>query len=146
MPKSPDTASSSRSALFLVTYHLASFIETTMFKSAATKIAHNTTIPSLGGNKDLRPLQDLITAEKAIVTSYVTSISLSELYNVEICHASDLLLREGCGTHFKPASRSIDSSNLARTLPRRLMHSDTGVQERERISGYVRGLSTSFAS
>jgi hypothetical protein len=41
----------------------------TMFKSAATKIAHNSTIPALAGNKDLRPLQDLITAEKAIVTS-----------------------------------------------------------------------------
>lgn len=44
-----------------------------MFKSAATKIAHNSTIPSLAiaGNKDLRPLQDLITAEKSIVQSLV---------------------------------------------------------------------------
>lgn len=42
-----------------------------MFKSAATKIAHNSTLPSLAiaGNKDLRPLQDLITAEKSIVQS-----------------------------------------------------------------------------
>jgi hypothetical protein len=40
-----------------------------MFKSAATKLAHNSTIPALAGNKDLRPLQDLITAEKAIITS-----------------------------------------------------------------------------
>ncbi|KAI0254499.1 hypothetical protein BJV78DRAFT_1184713 [Lactifluus subvellereus] len=40
-----------------------------MFKSAATRLAHNSTIPALAGNKDLRPLQDLITAEKAIVTS-----------------------------------------------------------------------------
>ncbi|EAU86643.2 hypothetical protein CC1G_07301 [Coprinopsis cinerea okayama7 len=40
-----------------------------MFKSAATKIAHNTTIPSLGGNADLRPLQDLITLEKSVLIS-----------------------------------------------------------------------------
>jgi len=40
-----------------------------MFKSAAAKLAHNSTIPSLAGNKALRPLQDLITAEKAIITS-----------------------------------------------------------------------------
>lgn len=44
---------------------------TTMFKTAATKIAHNSTIPALGGNQDLRPLQDLITAEKAVLISYV---------------------------------------------------------------------------
>ena len=42
-----------------------------MFKTAATKIAHNSTIPSIGGNKDLRPLQDLITAEKSVLTSFV---------------------------------------------------------------------------
>ncbi|TFY70239.1 hypothetical protein EVG20_g2759 [Dentipellis fragilis] len=40
-----------------------------MFKSAATRIAHNSTLPALAGNKDLRPLQDLITAEKSIVQS-----------------------------------------------------------------------------
>jgi hypothetical protein len=45
------------------------FYLSTMFKSAATKLAHNSTIPALAGNKDLRPLQDLITAEKAIVRS-----------------------------------------------------------------------------
>lgn len=44
-----------------------------MFKSAATKIAHNTTIPALAGNSDLRPLQDLITAEKTVLTSCVES-------------------------------------------------------------------------
>lgn len=44
-----------------------------MFKSAATKIAHNTTIPALAGtNPDLRPLQDLITAEKTLLVSCVT--------------------------------------------------------------------------
>lgn len=40
-----------------------------MLKSAAAKLAHNSTIPALAGNKALRPLQDLITAEKAIITS-----------------------------------------------------------------------------
>jgi hypothetical protein len=42
-----------------------------MFKSAATKIAHNSTLPALAlsGNKDLRPLQDLITAEKVVLVS-----------------------------------------------------------------------------
>ncbi|KAG5637063.1 hypothetical protein H0H81_005944 [Sphagnurus paluster] len=40
-----------------------------MFKSAATKIAHNSTIPALGGNHDLRPLQDLILAEKQVLIS-----------------------------------------------------------------------------
>ncbi|KAG6840192.1 hypothetical protein C0991_008328 [Blastosporella zonata] len=40
-----------------------------MFRSAATKLAHNSTIPSLGGNNDLKPLQDLILAEKQVLTS-----------------------------------------------------------------------------
>ncbi|PCH37080.1 hypothetical protein WOLCODRAFT_167293 [Wolfiporia cocos MD-104 SS10] len=40
-----------------------------MFKTAAKKIAHNSTIPVLGGNKDLRALQDLIIAEKAVLNS-----------------------------------------------------------------------------
>ncbi|KAH9965316.1 hypothetical protein BC827DRAFT_1183818 [Russula dissimulans] len=40
-----------------------------MLKSAAAKLAHNSTIPALAGNKALRPLQDLITSEKAIITS-----------------------------------------------------------------------------
>ena len=40
-----------------------------MFRSAATKIAHNSTIPALAGNQDLRSLQDLITAEKAVIIS-----------------------------------------------------------------------------
>ena len=42
-----------------------------MFKNAARKIAHNTTIPSLGGKQDLRALQDLITAEKTVLNSCV---------------------------------------------------------------------------
>jgi len=42
---------------------------TTMFKSAAAKIAHSSTLPSIGGNKDLRPLQDLIIAEKSVLVS-----------------------------------------------------------------------------
>ena len=47
-----------------------------MFKSAATKFAHNSTIPAFGGNKDLKPLQDLITAEKSVLTSYDPIVSL----------------------------------------------------------------------
>ncbi|KAF5310164.1 hypothetical protein D9619_010232 [Psilocybe cf. subviscida] len=55
-----------------------------MFKTAATKIAHNSTLPSLGGNQDLRPLQDLITAEKAVL------ISLQKL-SVDYSKASEAL-------------------------------------------------------
>lgn len=51
-----------------------------MFKSAATKIAHNTTIPALAGNSDLRPLQDLITAEKAVLMTCVESCALQLAY------------------------------------------------------------------
>ncbi|PIL27567.1 hypothetical protein GSI_10718 [Ganoderma sinense ZZ0214-1] len=40
-----------------------------MFKNAARKIAHNTTVPGLAGKQDLRSLQDLITAEKAVLSS-----------------------------------------------------------------------------
>ncbi|KAI8986916.1 hypothetical protein BD414DRAFT_529164 [Trametes punicea] len=43
-----------------------------MFKTAARKIAHNTTMPGLPGlsaKQDLRALQDLITAEKGILNS-----------------------------------------------------------------------------
>ena len=42
-----------------------------MFKNAARKIAHNTTVPGLAGKQDLRALQDLITAEKAVLNSCV---------------------------------------------------------------------------
>ncbi|KAI0826558.1 hypothetical protein BC628DRAFT_1502794 [Trametes gibbosa] len=43
-----------------------------MFKNAARKIAHNTTMPGLVlAKQDLRALQDLITAEKSILNSYV---------------------------------------------------------------------------
>ncbi|KAF8121059.1 hypothetical protein EV363DRAFT_1187360 [Boletus edulis] len=41
-----------------------------MFKSAVTKIAHNTTIPALAGHSDLRPLQDLITAGTHVVCPF----------------------------------------------------------------------------
>ncbi|KAH9852575.1 hypothetical protein C2E23DRAFT_730613 [Lenzites betulinus] len=41
-----------------------------MFKNAARKIAHNTTMPGLvSAKQDLRALQDLITAEKSILNS-----------------------------------------------------------------------------
>ncbi|KAJ7097537.1 hypothetical protein C8R44DRAFT_889078 [Mycena epipterygia] len=61
-----------------------------MFKSAATKIAHNSTLPALSGNKDLRPLQDLITAEKAVL------ISLQKL-SVDFSKASEALRVWGAG-------------------------------------------------
>jgi hypothetical protein len=40
-----------------------------MFKTAAAKIAHNSTIPALAGNSDLRQFQDLINAEKIVLVS-----------------------------------------------------------------------------
>ncbi|KAG0704015.1 hypothetical protein DFH29DRAFT_849617 [Suillus ampliporus] len=44
---------------------------TTMFRSATVKIAHSSTIPvpALIGKEELRPLQDLIAAEKTVLTS-----------------------------------------------------------------------------
>ena len=48
-----------------------------MFRNATRKIAHNTTIPGLAGKQDLRSLQDLITAEKAVLNSYVMAFSRS---------------------------------------------------------------------
>ncbi|KAL1701001.1 hypothetical protein EV121DRAFT_282961 [Schizophyllum commune] len=59
-----------------------------MFRNAATKIAHNTTIPALAGNKDLRPLQDLIHAEKSVL------ISLQKL-SVDINKAAEALRNWG---------------------------------------------------
>ncbi|KIY44471.1 hypothetical protein FISHEDRAFT_51437 [Fistulina hepatica ATCC 64428] len=43
-----------------------------MFKNAAAKIAHNTTIPGLGAN-EFRQLQDLISQEKSVLISHVLS-------------------------------------------------------------------------
>ncbi|KAG1732898.1 uncharacterized protein EDB91DRAFT_1150932 [Suillus paluster] len=42
-----------------------------MFRSASVKIAHSSSIPvpALIGNEELRPLQDLIAAEKTVLTS-----------------------------------------------------------------------------
>ncbi|KAL4063854.1 Eisosome component PIL1-domain-containing protein [Scleroderma citrinum] len=62
-----------------------------MFRSAATKIAHNTTIPALAGaNPDLRPLQDLITAEKSVL------VSLQKL-STDLAKASEALRIWGQG-------------------------------------------------
>ncbi|KAF8176340.1 hypothetical protein K438DRAFT_1607531 [Mycena galopus ATCC 62051] len=61
-----------------------------MFKSAATKIAHNSTLPALAGNKDLRPLQDLITLEKNVL------VSLQKL-SVDFTKASEALRAWGVG-------------------------------------------------
>ena len=40
-----------------------------MLRRASTKIAHNSTIPVLGASQDLKPLQNLIIAEKAVLVS-----------------------------------------------------------------------------
>ncbi|KAI0711220.1 hypothetical protein C8Q76DRAFT_797541 [Earliella scabrosa] len=61
-----------------------------MFKNAARKIAHNTTVPGLAGKQDLRALQDLITAEKAVLNS------LQKL-SVDFARASDALRMWGQG-------------------------------------------------
>ncbi|KAF7305123.1 hypothetical protein MKEN_01227500 [Mycena kentingensis (nom. inval.)] len=63
-----------------------------MFRNAAKQIAHNSTLPSLqlGGNKDLKPLQDLITAEKSVL------VSLQKL-SVDLTRASELLRSWGAG-------------------------------------------------
>jgi len=51
---------------------LWSLITTTiMFKSAATKLAHNSTIPALAGNPELKPLQEVIATEKLVLQSCV---------------------------------------------------------------------------
>jgi hypothetical protein len=44
-------------------------VTTTMFKAAATKLAHNSTIPALAGNSDWKALQDVITTEKRVLQS-----------------------------------------------------------------------------
>jgi len=41
-----------------------------MFRSARTQIAHNATFGSLAGNKDLKPLQDTINAEKSLIQAW----------------------------------------------------------------------------
>ncbi|KIK43877.1 hypothetical protein CY34DRAFT_803299 [Suillus luteus UH-Slu-Lm8-n1] len=54
-----------------ITPALATSQSTTMFRSATVKIAHSSTIPvpALIGNEELRPLQDLIAAEKTVLAS-----------------------------------------------------------------------------
>ncbi|KAI0746842.1 hypothetical protein C8Q80DRAFT_1104754 [Daedaleopsis nitida] len=61
-----------------------------MFKNAARKIAHNTTVPGLAGKQDLRSLQDLITAEKAVLNSF-------QRLSVDFARASDALRVWGQG-------------------------------------------------
>ena len=51
--------------------------KTTMFKSAATKLAHSSAIRAVApGNSDLRPLQEIITTEKVVLQSYVHPATL----------------------------------------------------------------------
>ncbi|KAG2136945.1 uncharacterized protein EDB93DRAFT_771301 [Suillus bovinus] len=61
-----------------------------MFKTAAAKIAHNSTIPALAGNSDLRQFQDLINAEKVVL------VSIQRL-GVDITKAAESLRAWGVG-------------------------------------------------
>ncbi|KAL0959001.1 hypothetical protein HGRIS_014314 [Hohenbuehelia grisea] len=61
-----------------------------MFRSAATKIAHNSTLPALAGNKELRPLQDLITSEKVVMAAL-------QNYSNDFAKAADALRAWGVG-------------------------------------------------
>ncbi|EED82227.1 predicted protein [Postia placenta Mad-698-R] len=65
-----------------------------MFRTAAKKIAHNSTIPVLGVNKDLRTLQELITAEKSVLNS--DSGRLQRL-SADLVKASEALKAWGIG-------------------------------------------------
>jgi len=81
-----------------------------MFKTAAAKIAHNSTIPALAGNSDMRHFQDLINAEKVVLVSCVlymhhiciVNIFIARLYRiqrlgVDITKAADSLRAWGAG-------------------------------------------------
>lgn len=61
-----------------------------MFKTAAAKIAHNSTIPALAGNSDLRQFQDLINAEKIVLVSF-------QRLGVDITKAAESLRAWGAG-------------------------------------------------
>ncbi|KAK0475759.1 hypothetical protein IW261DRAFT_1492731 [Armillaria novae-zelandiae] len=61
-----------------------------MFKTATTRLAHNSTLPALAGHSNIRPLQDLITAEKAVL------ISLQRL-SVDLTKAAEALRAWGIG-------------------------------------------------
>lgn len=61
-----------------------------MFRTAAKKIAHNSTIPVLGVNKDLRTLQELITAEKSVLNSL-------QRLSADLVKASEALKAWGIG-------------------------------------------------
>ncbi|PBK66038.1 hypothetical protein ARMSODRAFT_960488 [Armillaria solidipes] len=61
-----------------------------MFKTATTRLAHNSTLPSLAGHSNIRPLQDLITAEKTVL------ISLQKL-SVDLTKAAEALRAWGIG-------------------------------------------------
>jgi hypothetical protein len=99
-------------------------VSTDMFKTAATKIAHNSTIPALAGNKDLRPLQDLISAEKTVIissvftivgfrtSSHMTCISRLQRLSVDYAKASEALRIWGSGEGDDLGVRVFLSSHL----------------------------------
>lgn len=49
-----------------------------MFRSATTRIAHNSTVPGLARiSKDLKALQELINTEKSVMQTYVHACTLT---------------------------------------------------------------------
>lgn len=68
-----------------------------MFGSISTKIAHGTTLPSLG-NQDLRQLQDVLIKEKEIVGRYVLPVEWHSrsftltfnifLFSITLCYST----------------------------------------------------------
>ena len=77
--------------------------KTKMFK----KIAHNSTIPSLAGNSELRPLQDLITAEKAVLISCVPSIIDGVCTNVPVNVITIMIRLQKLGVDFARAADAL---------------------------------------
>jgi len=65
------TSNDARMLPLRATAYLSLITTTIMFKSAATKLAHNSTIPALAGNPDLKLLQEVITTEKLVLQSCV---------------------------------------------------------------------------
>ena len=64
-----------------------------MFRSATTRIAHNSAVPGLARlNKDLKVLQELVNAEKTFMQAYVhrgndVALLLSECYTFADCRS-----------------------------------------------------------
>ncbi|KAL5505094.1 hypothetical protein ACEPAH_7757 [Sanghuangporus vaninii] len=96
-----------------------------MFRSAATKIAHNSTLPALAGNKDLRPLQEMITQEKAVLQSF-------QRLSHDLAKANDCLRHWGAGEGDDLLDVLSASSTLLGNLPSALSqmaHHEASIRE-----------------